>query len=125
MWQWNRRALLDLLAHAHQGIRGVVTSRRGRPIAATVEVIGVDRDDDGSMVRTDPAVGDFHRLLLPGFYDLEIKATGYHPRVIRGVTVTEGGATEIDVVLDPVLRRRPTYRRGQGAGGNSAPGTRR
>ena len=39
-----------------------------RPVAATVTVLEVDRAEDGSSVRTDPDVGDYHRLLLPGLF---------------------------------------------------------
>jgi len=110
MWSWNRRALLDFFAHAHNGIRGTVTEPDGTPLAATVEVLGVDRDEDGSLIRTDPTVGDFHRLLLPGIYDLQIESDGHRPQLVRGIAVTEGEATEIDVVLYPKLERRPSRR---------------
>jgi hypothetical protein len=110
LWSWNRRALLDFIAHAHQGIRGVVSDRVGAPLAATIEVVGVDREEDGSMARTDPAVGDFHRLLLPGLYDLRIEANGYHSREIQGIAVTEGEASVVDVVLNPMSIRRPLRR---------------
>jgi len=110
LWQWNRHALLDFIAHAQEGIRGVVTDPDGTPLAATIEVVGVDRVEDGSMVRTDPAVGDFHRLLLPGLYDLRFKAHGFLPHVISGVAVSEGEATTVDVVLYRDLIRRPSRR---------------
>jgi hypothetical protein len=110
MWAWNRRALVDFLTHAHQGIRGLVTDPDGTPLAANIEVLGVDREEDGSVVRTDPAVGDFHRLLLPGLYDIRIEADGHRPEVLRGVVVAEGAATEIDVVLYPLSVRRPARR---------------
>jgi len=110
LWSWNQRALLDFIAHAHQGIRGVVSDRNGAPLAATIEVVGVDREEDGSMARTDPDVGDFHRLLLPGLYDLRIEANGYHSLEVPGIAVTEGEATVIDVVLYPSLIRRPLRR---------------
>jgi len=110
LWQWNRRALLDFIAHAHEGIRGVVTDSNGAPLAATVEILGVDRVEDGSMARTDSAVGDFHRLLLPGLYDLRIEALGFKSHEIHGITVSDGGATTVDVVLYRQLIRRPTRR---------------
>jgi hypothetical protein len=110
LWLWNRRALLDFVAHAQNGIRGVVTDPDGTPLAATIEVVGVDRVEDGSMVRTDPAVGDFHRLLLSGLYDLRIKAHGFLPHVISGVAVSEDEATTVDVILNPQLIRRPSRR---------------
>ena len=62
------------------------------------------------MARTDPAVGDFHRFLLPGLYDLKIEATGFHAREISGVAVIEGETTVVDVVLYPSLIRRPLRR---------------
>jgi hypothetical protein len=110
LWLWNRRALLDFIAHAQEGIRGVVTDENGTPLEATIEVLGVDREEDGSMVRTDPAVGDYHRLLLPGLYDLKIKVHGFFPHVISGVAVSDGEATVVDVVLNRESIRRPSRR---------------
>ncbi len=105
-----RRALLDFIAHAQEGIRGVVTDPNGTPLAATIEVLGVDRAEDGSMARTDPAVGDYHRVLLPGLYDLRVESPGFLAREIYGIAVTEGEATVADVVLDRKLVRRPSGR---------------
>jgi hypothetical protein len=110
LWAWNRRALLDFIGHAHQGIRGIVTGSRGEPLAATIEVIGLDRPEDGSEVRTDQALGDFHRLLLPGLYDLRIVADGHHPQEVFGIAVIDGQLTEIEIELDPILSRRPWSR---------------
>ncbi len=106
LWQWNRRALLDLLTHAHEGVRGLVTDPDGSPLAATIEVVGHDTVADNSFVRTDPAVGDYHRLLLPGTYDLRFTAPGYVPYEVGGVAVSDGPATVVDAVLHP----RPTRR---------------
>ena len=105
LWLWNRRALLDFLAHAQEGIRGVVTDPNGTPLEATIEVVGIDREEDGSIVRTDPEVGDYHRLLLPGLYDLRIEAADFQPREIHGIAVIDGEATVVDVVLQRVIRR--------------------
>jgi len=110
LWQWNRRALLDFIAHAHEGIRGVVTDPNGTPLAATIEVLGVDREEDGSTVRTDPAIGDYHRLLLPGLYNLRIEARGFRPHEIHGIAVSDGEATTVDVVLYRELVLRPSRR---------------
>ena len=119
LWQWNRRALLDFLVHAHEGIRGTVTSPNGTPLEATIEVVGVDRQEDGSMARTDHAVGDFHRLLLPGLYDLRIEAAGYHPRAMRGIAVTEGEVAAVNVVLYRKLVRRSPRRVAPGPVGSA------
>ncbi len=109
-WQWNRRAMLDFIGHAHQGIRGIVTDQHGRPLAAAIEVLGVDTEIDGSSIRTDPSVGDFHRLLLPGLYDLEVRATGCLPTTVFGIAVGDGEATRTDVSLWCDLVRRPSRR---------------
>jgi hypothetical protein len=98
-WQWNRRALLDFIGHAHHGIRGIVTDQYGEPLAATIEVLGVDTAADGSLVRSDPDVGDYHRLLLPGLYDLEIRADGCVAETALAIAVGEGDATRIDASL--------------------------
>ena len=105
LWQWNRRALLDFIAHAQEGIRGVVTDPNGTPLYATIEVVGVDREEDGSMARTDPSLGDYHRLLLPGLYDVRIEAADFQPREIHSIAVIDGEATVVDVVLHQVIRR--------------------
>ena len=50
-------------------------------------------------------VGDFHRLLLPGLYDLRVESTGYHAREVYGVAVADGEATVVDVTLDKKYQR--------------------
>jgi hypothetical protein len=110
MWDWNRRALLDFVAHAHSGIRGMVTDPDGLPLSVTIEVVGVDREEDGSKVRTDPEVGDYHRLLLPGLYDLRFTAIGHQPVLVEGVSVSEGDATVLDATLYPSRILRPSRR---------------
>jgi hypothetical protein len=110
LWQWNREALLDFITRAHHGIRGLVTDLDGDPLSATIEVVGVDRLADGSKARTDPRVGDYHRLLLPGIYDLRITAAGHLPVTVFGVAVIDGAATEVNVTMQRDLVRRPSRR---------------
>ncbi len=73
-------------------------------------MLGLDTAADGSTVRTDPEVGDFHRLLLPGLYDLEIRAGGCVTETVPGVAVSEGDATRRDVSLWCNLVLRPSRR---------------
>ena len=105
-WQWNRRAMLDFIAAAQEGIRGVVTDSDGNPLAATIEVVGIDTAADRSVVQTDPAVGDYHRLLLPGLYDLRIHAPGFYSKTLDGIAVVDGSAIVVDAVLHRELIRR-------------------
>lgn len=98
-WQANRAALLEYAERSLEGVRGVVTDARGEPVFARVEVVGHDSVDDNSYVYTDADVGDYHRMLLPGSYDLEFVAEGFTSQVVAGVDVAAGEAARVDVVL--------------------------
>ena len=101
-WDWNRAALLGYLGQARYGIHGVVTDPGGQPLDATIEIVGIDSAADNSYALTDPDVGDYHRLLLPGTYQVRITATGYAPAEFYGVTVPAGGTAIVDAVLEPL-----------------------
>ena len=51
---------------------------------------------------TDPDIGDYHRMLLPGTYDLTFSADGYDPVTVYGVLVDDGPATVLDISLPSV-----------------------
>lgn len=95
LWETNRQSLLNLIQAARYGIHGVVTdSSTGQPLAATVTVAG-----NGKPVTTDPAAGDYYKLLPTGTYDLTFTAEGYQSRTITGVATTWGTPTVLDVQL--------------------------
>lgn len=95
LWEDNRGAMLAYLAWVHRGLRGVVTDRvTGQPLLASVLV-----DDNPQPVFTDPEVGDYHRVLLPGRYTVRVEAPGYIPWNAAPATVTEGQATRLVVTL--------------------------
>ena len=96
-WDDNRESLLAYIETAFVGVRGLVTDESsGLPLAATVRVVGRDHD-----VYTDPDVGDYHRMLLPGTYGLTIEADagGYDTVTCEDVLVGSGDATRFDVAL--------------------------
>ncbi|MFQ5430496.1 MAG: M14 family zinc carboxypeptidase [Phycisphaerae bacterium] len=96
-WSDNRDAMLAYVEQSLIGVRGIVTdSGSGLPLAATVTVAGRDHT-----VYTDPDVGDYHRMLLPGTYDLTFAAAGHDTRTVMNVAVNPGPATRLDVALDP------------------------
>lgn len=99
-WTANRQALLDLLKQPLAGVRGLVRDAGLSPLAAHVEVVG--RDKEHSHTATDPAVGDYHRMLLPGTYTLRFYAAGHQTLTVPGVTVASGPATRLDVTLESV-----------------------
>ena len=97
-WDNNRESMLSYAEAVHIGVRGIVTDRAtGEPIWAEVRIGG-----NSHPVFTDPNVGDYHRMLLPGVYTLTINAPGYAKRIIEDVTVNDGLATRVDVELASV-----------------------
>jgi hypothetical protein len=102
-WESNRISLLNYLENALVGVRGVVTdSVTGVPLAATITVLDHDSGLDSSRVFTDPDVGDFHRMIAPGTYNIHFEADGYYPLTVGGTTVLADQSTRLDVSLVPV-----------------------
>jgi carboxypeptidase D len=98
-WLDNREAMLTYLEQSHTGLRGVVTDAgTGAPVYAQVTVAG-----NAQPVFTDPGVGDYHRLLLPGTYAVTVSAPGYVPATVTGVEIAGGPAARLDVQLEPDL----------------------
>jgi len=97
-WGDNEESILAYMEQVHIGVRGVITdANTSDPLAATIRVAGRDQDNF-----TDPDVGDYHRLLLPGTYDLAFEADGYVGQIMAGVVVTASAATRLDVQLQPI-----------------------
>jgi carboxypeptidase D len=96
-WEENRDAMLAYLDLARMGIHGVVTNEEtGEPLKAEIRVVGIDR-----IVFTDPDIGDYHRLLLPGEYVIHFTAAGYQSAAYSVIV----GADEpgvLDVALAPL-----------------------
>lgn len=120
-WSDNLESLLSYFERATEGIRGVVTDKvSGAPLAATVKVLGYTLLGAPMTVRTDPDAGDFHRMLLPGTYSLEIASPGHVTAVLNDVVVSAGSpATRRDVELLPAGQNLQYYSRiVQDSGGN-------
>ena len=97
-WEYNKRSFLNYIDNVLYGIRGIVTDTLGNPLDAIITV--VDHDFDNSEVFTDPDVGDYHRMLLPGTYDLTFSSYGYIPQTITDIAVVDTGATIVNVELE-------------------------
>ena len=97
-WEYNERSFINYIKNVYHGIRGVVTDSLGHPIDAMITVVG--HDFDNSEVFTDPDVGDFHRMLLPGTYDLTFSSYGYISQTITDIIVSDIGATIVNVELE-------------------------
>jgi hypothetical protein len=92
----HRDALMTVCERAGWGIEGVVKdSLTNDPLYARIEFDNPDRID----MYTDPNLGDFHKMIEPGTYDLSISANGYMPRTVTGVTVPAIGSASVGDVL--------------------------
>jgi hypothetical protein len=100
-WDYNKVALLGYLENGLYGIRGVVTDGgTSLPVASIVRVLS--HDVDNTEVFTDPDVGDYHRMLSPGSYDLEFVSLGYEPDTVLGISVLKDQSTRVDVSMTPL-----------------------
>jgi len=96
-WNYNRDAMLEIIDAADMGLTGVVTNANtGQPISATVWV-----DEASWPCFTDPLVGDYHRVLLPGTYTVHYRANGFEEKTFS-VQVNSGDPTIKNVALNPI-----------------------
>ncbi|HHI02711.1 MAG TPA: hypothetical protein ENL22_04245 [candidate division Zixibacteria bacterium] len=100
-WTYNKSSLLNYLESGLYGIRGLVTDAvTSLPVDALVRVIG--HDLDSSQVRTDPDVGDYHRMIEAGTYDLEFTADNYYTDTVASIVVTDNNTVLVDMALIPI-----------------------
>jgi hypothetical protein len=98
-WSQNRESMLAYMSTCLKGVHGVVTDAfTGEPLAATIRVVGRDHD-----VFTDPDLGDYHRMLRPGSYQLVFSSPGFDP-VSESVVIGSAGVVNLDVPLSPAAR---------------------
>ncbi|GAB4369686.1 MAG: hypothetical protein Kow0042_11550 [Calditrichia bacterium] len=97
-WNNNKESFLAYMEEALRGIAGRVTDKNtGLPVEAQIDVIGIP----GVPVYSDPDLGDFYRLLLPGTYSLRITAPRYFADTLHNVVVVDSPMTFVDVQLTP------------------------
>jgi hypothetical protein len=96
-YERNQAGMNAICGLAGEGIHGTVTdAQTSEPLRAAVWI-------DGNSIPsyTDPTVGDLHRLLLPGTYDLTVWANGYLPQTIENVAVAYGIPGQFEAQLEP------------------------
>ena len=97
-WSQNQESMLSYLEYARKGVYGTVTSTSGTPIDATIRIAGNTR-----AVHTDPAVGDYHRLLMGGTYSVTASAQGYIAQTSQ-VTIPANGSANLNFILNPATQ---------------------
>ena len=99
-WDANYNSFLAYIEQSLNGLPGIVTdSISGEPIEA--EVFIENRDVDNSDVTSHLPIGDYHRYLASGSYDINFSAEGYQSKTISSVTVLNDESTVLDVQLVP------------------------
>lgn len=94
-YELNEPAMLATIENAGYGIRGVVTDAvSGEPLAATLFI------NNYYPCYTDPEVGDYHKYLLAGNYQVKAVANGYEAQTLNA-TVVNNTVTILDFALQP------------------------
>lgn len=105
-WLDNREAMIKYIGEAHRGVAGIVKDVRGNPIPnAYVQVEGRNFG-----VKTTP-LGEFWRVLMPGFYTIEVNGDGYAP-FKQDFQVLDGRKTTLEVTLQPGGKHSPSFQNG-------------
>jgi hypothetical protein len=95
-WDKNRDAIIDIIDAADIGLSGIVTDAiTDQPIEATIWV-----EEVYWPCFTDPKIGDYHRILLPGVYTVHFRANGYEEQVHIIEVIDSDKPSVLDVSLD-------------------------
>jgi len=97
VWNQNREAMLMTVDWAGKGLHGVVTDVvTGDPIYGTVWI-----EELYWPIFTDPYIGDYHKPLLPGTYNVHFTANGYTKQIHTVEIVDLDTPVYLDVALQP------------------------
>ena len=97
VWEANRRSLLTYMEASLHGLRGVITDCiTGEPVVA--EVVIPLHDQDNSSVFSQADLGNFHRYLDDGSYEVEVRADGYETAT-QTVVIVDGETTILELAI--------------------------
>ena len=100
LWEANYPSLLNYMEQSLFGLRGIVTdSITGNPLKVRVEISG--HDIDSSHVYSNLPVGNYHRYLFQGNYNLTFSKLGYHSKTIN-VSILNNSTHIKNIELVPV-----------------------
>ncbi|MEK7263258.1 MAG: T9SS type A sorting domain-containing protein, partial [Bacteroidota bacterium] len=95
-WENNRESLLAYIEESLKGIRGIITdAQTDHQIRARIDVQSIPN----SPVFSDSMIGDYHRFILSGAYNLIISAPGYYSDTVQNVVVTDTAVTYVNIAL--------------------------
>jgi PKD repeat protein len=108
----NLQPTINLIEYAGYGINGMITdAQTAEPVAAIIYV------GEKMTCFSDPEVGDYHKFVVGGTYNIKVKANGYQTQMINNVVIEDFAATTLDIQMQPeehhsiyqvLASRRPT-----------------
>ncbi|KAM9853447.1 carboxypeptidase D isoform 2-T2 [Aulostomus maculatus] len=98
-WDLNRESLLAYMEKVHIGVHGFVKETVSGTALANVSILVAGIHHNLSTGQ----YGDYHRLLLPGTYNITAVSSGYTSVTVNNVQVTDGKASEVNFTLVPVV----------------------
>jgi carboxypeptidase D len=96
-WEENHESLLAFIELVHTGMKGTVKDAAGNPLAAVIEVEGINHP-----YKTIPLSGTYYRLLAPGTYTVTASSAGYK-KASKQVTISAKQRPYEAVIVDFVL----------------------
>lgn len=84
-WDQNRESILSFIEYAQRGIKGTVQSTAGLGLEAEIIIAG-----EGRNIYSSGGIGDYHRVILPGNYQITASASGYIPESAEVVVPPSG-----------------------------------
>lgn len=99
-WNANVNSFYNFMEQSLYGLTGIITdSVNGLPIKAFVEVI--NHDFDSSQVYSSLPIGNYHRYLYQGSYQIKFSKAGYHTK-IKNISILNNNSTVKDIQLVPL-----------------------
>lgn len=90
-------AILEFFTGSTYGVWGTVEDADGNPLDAQIQVSLPDGADSQPLrfCRTDVTLGDYHKTLVPGTYDVTATVDGYTPQTVESVVVGSQERVEV------------------------------
>ncbi len=97
-------AIMEIFTNGTYGIWGTVEDAVGNPLDALIEIGISDGHDSAGLrfCRTDVTLGDYHKTLLPGTYDVMASVPGYSSQILPGIVLGAEERVEVSFVMDMV-----------------------
>jgi hypothetical protein len=100
-WNLNKDAMVELIEASAMGLSGIVTDAiTGQPLEASIWV-----EDAWWPCFSDAAIGDYHKVLLPGTYTVHYTANGYEENVVVVEVTDTLQPIQVNVSLHPASNR--------------------